>query len=80
MSAIEIADEILTAPALESTEDVLIVDDLFEGTISPVEGASDFMDPHILFDVLSGFVSRFNDVHDFFIYGFEHLRVSACLL
>ena len=35
---------------------------MFEGSVSPVEGASDLMDPPLSFDVLSGFVSRFNDV------------------
>ena len=35
---------------------------MFDGTISPVEGASNLVDPPISFDVLSGFVSRSNDV------------------
>ena len=61
MSSIEIAEEIQTAPALEVTKDVILVDDLFD---DPVEGASDFVDPHLSFDVLLGFVSRSDDVHD----------------
>ena len=35
---------------------------MFEGSVSPVEGASDLMDPPLSFDVLSGFVSHSNDV------------------
>ena len=35
---------------------------MFEGIVSPVEGASDLVDPSLSFDVLSGFVSRSNDV------------------
>ncbi|RVW66506.1 Retrovirus-related Pol polyprotein from transposon 17.6 [Vitis vinifera] len=35
---------------------------LFEGIVSPVEGASDLVDPPLSFDVLSGFVSRSDDV------------------
>ena len=64
VSTIDIAEEILTVLTPKSTEDVLVVDDLFEGTIGPIEGASDFVDPPLSFDVLSGFVSRSDDVHD----------------
>ena len=41
----------------------MVVDDLFTGTIGPVGGVFDFVDPPLSFDVLSGFVSCFNDVH-----------------
>ena len=41
-----------------------IVDDLFDGLVGPVEGVSDFVEPPLSFDVLSGFVSRSNDVHE----------------
>ncbi|RVW60156.1 hypothetical protein CK203_092316 [Vitis vinifera] len=37
--AIEVAKEIQTAPALEFSEDDIVVDDLFEDIVSPVEGA-----------------------------------------
>ena len=37
---------------------------MFDGHVGFVEGASDFVDPPLSFDVLSGFVSRFDDVHD----------------
>ncbi|WJZ87460.1 hypothetical protein VitviT2T_006837 [Vitis vinifera] len=56
--------EIQTAPALEFSDDVIVVDDLFEATVGPVEGASNFVDPPISFDVLSGFVSRSDDIFD----------------
>ncbi|KAL6332432.1 hypothetical protein AAG906_007988 [Vitis piasezkii] len=51
VSILEIAEEIQVAPAPEVAEDVIVVD------------ASDFVDPPLSFDVLSGFVSR-HDYHD----------------
>ena len=58
-STTEVAEETQTIPAPELLEDD---GSLFEGTIGRVEGASDLMDPLISFDVLSGFVSRSDDV------------------
>ena len=37
---------------------------MFDGPVGPVEGASDFVDPPLSFDVLSRFVSCSDDVHD----------------
>ncbi|KAL6338310.1 hypothetical protein AAG906_018654 [Vitis piasezkii] len=54
---IETAEEIPTAPAPEFVEDILDVDVLFDGPVGLVEGASDFVDPPLSFDVLSRFVS-----------------------
>ncbi|KAJ9697179.1 hypothetical protein PVL29_009102 [Vitis rotundifolia] len=59
VSTIEVVEETQTVPAPEFLEDD---GSLFEGTISPVEGASDLVDPPLSFDVLSGFVSRSDDV------------------
>ena len=59
VSTIEVVEETQTIPALEVLEDD---GSLFEGTVSPVKGASDLVDPPISFDVLSGFVSRSDDV------------------
>ena len=42
----------------------MVVYDLFEGTIGPVEGVFGFVDPLLSFDVLSGFISCSYDVHD----------------
>nr|CAN65407.1 hypothetical protein VITISV_033339 [Vitis vinifera] len=64
VSIIEIVEEILTAPTPESTEDAIVVDDLFDGLVGLVEGAFDFVDPLLSFDVLSGFFSRSDNVHD----------------
>ncbi|RVW78015.1 Retrovirus-related Pol polyprotein from transposon 17.6 [Vitis vinifera] len=61
---IELAEESLTAPALESAEDLIAFDDLMDGHVGIVEGASDFVDPPLSFDVLSGFVSRSDVVFD----------------
>ena len=64
VSAIKVAEEIQTTPDLEFTEDDIVVDGLFDGLVGLVEGAFDFVDPLLSFDVLSGFVSRSEDVHD----------------
>ena len=64
VSTIEVAKEIQTASAMEFSKDDIVVDDLFEATVGPIEGASSFVDPPISFDVLWGFVSRSDDVHD----------------
>ena len=71
---IELAEESLTAPTLESARDLIAFDDLIDNHVGIVEGASDFVDPPLSFDVLSGFVSRSDVVFDDpSIYGFEHV-------
>ena len=65
VSAIEVVEEIQTTPDPEFTEDDIVVDGLFDGPVSLVEGVSDFVEPLLSFDVLSGFVSHSNNVHDF---------------
>ncbi|RVW37475.1 hypothetical protein CK203_111080 [Vitis vinifera] len=52
-------DQIIPVPELLEDDS-----SLFEGTVSPVEGASDLVDPPLSFDVLSGFVSRSDDIFD----------------
>ena len=64
MSVIEIAEEIQAALAPEITEDVIVVDGLFDGHVGLVERVFDFVDPSIFFDVLSRFVSCHDDVFD----------------
>ena len=61
---IEVFEEIQIAPASEFSDDVILVDDLFDSPIGSVEGAFDFVDPPHSFDVLSRFVSHFDDVQD----------------
>ncbi|RVW89755.1 Retrovirus-related Pol polyprotein from transposon 297 [Vitis vinifera] len=61
---IELVEESLTAPALESVEDLIASDDLIDSHVGIVEGASDFVDPPLSFDVLSGFVSCSDVVFD----------------
>ena len=80
MSVIKIAEEIQTTPTLEFTGDVIVVDDLFDGLIGLVEGASNFMDPPFSFDVLSGFVSRSDNVHDSSFLDLSIFLVFASLL
>ncbi|KAL6322859.1 hypothetical protein AAG906_020859 [Vitis piasezkii] len=58
-------------------KDVIVVADLFDGHVGPVEGASDFVNLPFSFDVLSGFISRSDDVHDF---SFMDLSVFEYLL
>ena len=64
VSAIKVAEEIKTTPYPEFIEDDIVVDGLFDGLVGLVEGASDIVDPPLSFDVLSGFVSRSENVHD----------------
>ena len=59
VSTIEVLEETQIIPVPELLEDD---SSLFEGTVSPVEGVSDLVDPPLSFDVLSGFVSRFDYV------------------
>nr|CAN81302.1 hypothetical protein VITISV_024592 [Vitis vinifera] len=66
VSAIELVEESLTAPALESVEDPIVFDDLIDSHVGIVEGAFDFVDPPLSFDVLSGFVSCSDIVSDIF--------------
>ncbi|RVW73643.1 hypothetical protein CK203_057036 [Vitis vinifera] len=63
VSIIEVAKEVDTPPVLEFSEDIIVFDDLFDGHVSLVGEVFDFVDPPLSFDVLSGFVSRFDD-HD----------------
>ena len=48
---------------LEFDGDGLVATDITHDTVS-VEGASDFVDPPISFDTMSGFVTRFDDISD----------------
>ncbi|RVW35306.1 Transposon Tf2-12 polyprotein [Vitis vinifera] len=83
VSTIELAEESLTALAPEPTEDVIAGDVLFGSHVGVVEGASDFVDPPLLFDVLSGFVSRFDIVSDHSSMDFstfEYLPVSRDII
>ena len=80
VSAIEVAEDIQTTPDREFTKDDRVVDGLFDGPVGLVEGVSDFVDPPLSFDVLSGFLSCFDDVHDSSFMDlsiFEYLSVSC---
>ena len=79
VSTIKLIEEIPTAPTPEPIEGIIVGDVLFNGHVGFVEGASDFVDPPLSFDVLSGFVSRFDYVHDsssMDLSIFEYLPVS----
>ena len=68
---------------MEIVEDVIAVDGLFDGPVSIVEGASYFVDPPLSFDVLSGFVSRHDNVFDsssMDLSIFEYLSVSHVIV
>ena len=68
--------KIQTAPASGFLDDIIVVDDFFYG---PVEGASDFVDSPLSLDVLSGFVSHSDNVHDSLFMDlsiFKYLSVS----
>ena len=79
VSAIEVIEEVQTTQTSEFFYDVIFVDDLLDGPVVPFEGASDFVDPLLSFDVLSGFVSRFDDVHNSLFMDlsiFEYMPIS----
>ena len=59
VSTIEVLEGTQTLPVPELLEDD---SSLFEGIVSPVEEASDPVDPPLSFDVLSRFVSRSDNV------------------
>ena len=80
VSVLKLAEEIQVAPAPEIVEDVILVDGLFDGSVGLVEGASDFVDPPLFFDVLLGFVSHHDYVSDSSFMDlsiFEYLPVSC---
>ena len=61
---IAITEEIKVTPTPEIAEDVIVVGGLFDGPVGLVEEESDFVDPPLSLDVLSGFVSRHDYVSD----------------
>ena len=68
---------------MEIVEDVITVDGLFDDPVSIVEGVSYFVDPLLFFDVLSGFVSRHDNVFDsssMDLSIFEYLSVSHVIV
>ena len=80
VSIIEVAKEVDTPLVPEFSEDIIVVDDLFDGRVSLVGEMFDFVDPPLSFDVLSRFVSRFDDVHNYSFMDlsiFEYLLVSC---
>ena len=77
---LEIAEEIQVALAPGIVKDVIVVDGLFDGPVGLVEGASDFVDPPLSFDVLSGFIFRSDDVHDSSFMDLSIFLVSTCFL
>ncbi|RVW70375.1 hypothetical protein CK203_060543 [Vitis vinifera] len=67
-------------PLLWSLLRTIVFDDLIDSHVGIVEGASDFVDPPLSFDVLSGFVSRsdiVSDVSSMDLSIFEYLPVSC---
>ena len=80
VSAIEVDEEIQTVLTLELMENVTVGDDEFEDTFGFIEGASDFVDPPLLFDILLGFIFRSDDVYDSVSMDlsiFEYLPISC---
>ena len=63
--AIEVVKEIQTVLTPDLMEDVTVGDDEFDDTFGFIKGASNFVDPPLLFDILSRFISRSDDVYDF---------------
>ncbi|KAL6315066.1 hypothetical protein AAG906_030919 [Vitis piasezkii] len=59
-----IVEEDQTVPDPELSAFVIPTVDMYEGTIGLIEGVSDSVDPPLSFDILSGFVTRFDCVYD----------------
>ena len=57
------AFDVIGISMLEFDDDGLVATDITHDTV-PVEGASDFVDPPLSFDTMSGFVTRFDDISD----------------
>ncbi|RVW84879.1 hypothetical protein CK203_039490 [Vitis vinifera] len=79
VSAIELADESLTAPAPEPAEDIIVFDDLIDSHVGTTKGVSDFVDSPLSFDVLSGFVSRSDIISDHSSMDFSTFEYCLCL-
>ena len=79
MSLIEVVEGIQTTPAPEFADDVIVVNDLFDGPISLVEEVSNFVDSLLSFDVLSGFVSHHDDVSNSSFMDLSIFLVFVCL-
>ncbi|RVW45818.1 hypothetical protein CK203_086297 [Vitis vinifera] len=71
VSVIKIADEDWTVPAHELPTFVVPTIDMYEGTIGPIERTSDFVDPSLSFDILSGFVTCSDYVSDYSVMDFS---------
>ena len=85
VSVIKIADEDWTVPAHELPTFVVPTIDMYEGTIGPIERTSDFVDPSLSFDILSGFVTCsdyvfYYSVMDFSIYKYFSVSCDDVLL
>ena len=80
VSVIKIADEDRTVPAHKLPTFVVPTIDMYEGTVGPIEEVSDFVDPSLSFDILSGFVTCSDYVYDDSVMNFsiyKYLSVSC---
>ena len=59
---IEFTKKVQTFPAHELLTFIILTTNMYEGIVGPVKRVSDFVDPLLLFDILSGFVTRSNYV------------------
>ena len=79
--AIEMVEDVQLVPTPELVTIVAHDDDVFKGVISPIMVESEHVDLPLSFDVLSGFVSRYEDVPTFSSYmDMSLFLVFACLL
>ena len=67
------------APNAHAIMDDFIIDISSPNILRHVVGESDYVDPPLSFNILSRYVSCSDDILAFFIYGFEHFQVFACL-
>ena len=64
MSIIKIAKEEQLVPTPELPVFVIPTNDMYEGIVGLIRGASDTIDPLLLFDILVGFITCFDYVFD----------------
>ena len=57
VSVIEFTKKVQTFPAHELLAFIILTTNMYEGIVGPVKGVSDFVDPLLFFDILSGFVT-----------------------
>ena len=73
---IDVSKVIQTVPTPKLSKDIVVISDIFRGTISPIEGPSNFVGPPLSFDILSRLAFHHDDV---FVASFMDLSIFKYL-